>query len=385
MEADRSTTRRSNTGGHLVAKSKDPADTGYLRNWITFVGLCLMGAAALGGLLVTLQELFSGHSTPYAGILYLGATTIIVLGFILIPIGMLWERHRRHTGHGRSHALSEFHFDLTNAEHRLSALTLLSSGLLVVVLVIVGSNQAFHATESSEFCGQLCHTVMEPEWVRYGESPHARVSCAECHIGSGAGWFVKSKLSGLRQIWAVTVGSYSRPIPTPIHDLRPARETCEQCHWRRKFTGYKEIVRSYFLSDEENTRHQLRMLVKIGGEKTAFLKGSGIHYHMLIANKVEYIATDDRRQEIGWVRVSRGDGSVTEYNNQGNLLSEEERSQRRSEDHGLHGLSQPPGTPVPDRDAQRKRRARGTARFRSRSPPSNSRRCNAIDSRLRLQ
>jgi hypothetical protein len=151
------------------------------------------------------------------------------------------------------------------------------------------------------------------------------VRCAECHIGSGANWFVKSKISGIRQIWAVAVGSYSRPIPTPIHDLRPARETCEQCHWRRKFTGYKELVRSYYLSDEDNTRHQLRMLVKIGGEKTAFMKGSGIHYHMMIANKVEYIPVDESRQEIAWVRVSRGDGSVTEYNNQSNLLSEEEQ------------------------------------------------------------
>jgi hypothetical protein len=124
----------------------------------------------------------------------------------------------------------------------------------------------------------------------------------------------------------VTVDSFSRPIPTPIHDLRPARETCEECHWRRKFIGYKEIVRSYYLSDEENTNHQLRMLVKIGGEKTTFLKGAGIHYHMLIASKVEYVATDDRRQEIAWVRVSRGDGSVTEYNNEDNLLSEEERA-----------------------------------------------------------
>jgi len=308
-----------------VTNAKDPAASGYFRNWITFVGLWLMGAAALGGLLVTAQELLSGHTSPYAGILYLIATTFIVLGFILIPAGMLWERRRRQKGHLRSRALSEFHFDLTNSEHRLGALALLSSGVLVVVLVITGSYQSFHATESAEFCGQLCHTVMEPEWVRYGESPHARVRCAECHIGSGADWFVKSKISGIRQIWAVAVGSFARPIPTPIHDLRPARETCEQCHWRRKFTGYKELVRSYYLSDEDNTRHQLRMLVKIGGEKTAFMKGSGIHYHMMIANKVEYIPVDEKRQEIAWVRVSRGDGSVTEYNNQSNLLSEEER------------------------------------------------------------
>jgi nitrate/TMAO reductase-like tetraheme cytochrome c subunit len=286
-----------------------------------------MISAFLGGVFFFLQETVFGESNPYAGILYLSATMVVVIGFFLIPGGMLWERHRQRTGHERSHAFSHFSLDLSKPEHRYGALLFLASGALVLVLVGIGSYQSFHATESVEFCGQLCHEVMEPEWVRYNDSPHARVSCAECHIGAGADWFVKSKLSGLRQIWAVAVDSFSRPIPTPIHDLRPARETCEECHWRRKFTGYKELVRSYYLSDEENTLHQMRMLVKIGGEKTTFLKGSGIHYHMLIANKVEYIATDEKRQEIAWVRVSRGDGSVTEFNNQDNLLSEEQREQ----------------------------------------------------------
>jgi nitrate/TMAO reductase-like tetraheme cytochrome c subunit len=308
-----------------VAKENDQAANGYSRNWITAIGLLLMASAALGGLLIFIQEMIRG-ANPYSGILYVTATTLVVAGFVLVPAGMLWERRRRKAGGGRSQALSQFHFDLTNAEHRFAAVTLLASGVIVIVLVTVGSYQTFHATESAEFCGQLCHTVMEPEWVRYNASPHAKVQCAECHIGEGADWFVKSKLSGMRQIWAVAVGNFARPIPTPIHDLRPARETCEQCHWRRKFTGYKELVRSYYLSDEENTLHQLRMLVKIGGEKTSLLKGSGIHYHMLIANKVEYIATDEKRQEIAWIRVSRADGSVTEYNNQDAELSAEERA-----------------------------------------------------------
>jgi nitrate/TMAO reductase-like tetraheme cytochrome c subunit len=309
-----------------VTDSKAPADNGYFRNWISISGVILMASAFLGGVFFFLQETVFGESNPYAGILYLAATTVIVLGFLLIPAGMLWERYRRRMGHERSHPFSHFSLDFSKPEHRYGALSFLASGVLVLVLVGIGSYQSFHATESVEFCGQLCHEVMNPEWVRYNASPHARVKCAECHIGTGADWFVKSKLSGLRQIWAVTVDSFSRPIPTPIHDLRPARETCEECHWRRKFTGYKEIVRSYYLSDEENTRQQMRMLVKIGGEKTTFLKGSGIHYHMLIANKVEYIATDDKRKDIAWVRVSRGDGSVTEYNNQDNLVSEEERA-----------------------------------------------------------
>jgi nitrate/TMAO reductase-like tetraheme cytochrome c subunit len=308
-----------------LANAQPPGESGYYRNWISFAGMGLLAFGFLAGLILFLFELLSSDAAPYLGILYLLFTGLIVAGFILIPGGMIIERRQRKSGEGPG-ALSEFRFDLTVAEHRYVAMSLLVSGLLVVVLSGVGAYQSFHATESVAFCGQLCHSVMNPEWVRYNDSPHARVRCAECHIGSGANWFVRSKLSGLRQVWATALDTFSRPIPTPIHDLRPARETCEECHWRRKFVGYKELVRSYYLSDEENSLHQLRMLVKIGGEKTTFLQGSGIHYHMLIASRVEYIATDDRRQEIAWVRVTRADGSVTEFNHQGNDIGEEEKA-----------------------------------------------------------
>jgi nitrate/TMAO reductase-like tetraheme cytochrome c subunit len=236
---------------------------------------------------------------------------------------MLRERRHRRAG-DEPQLLAQFRFDLTSPAQRWAAISFLTSALVILLLVGIGSYRTFQASESTSFCGELCHSVMRPEWVAYHNSSHARVKCVECHIGAGANWFVRSKLSGLRQIWATTFNTFPRPIPTPIVNLRPARETCEECHWRRKFIGYKENVRSYFLGDEENTLHQLRLLVKIGGEKTAFMRGSGIHYHMLIASHVEYIAADSRRQEIAWVRVTRADGSVTEYRNQDFPLTEEE-------------------------------------------------------------
>ena len=69
--------------------------------------------------------------------------------------------------------------------------------------------------ESTPFCGAACHTVMEPEYTTYRRSPHARVKCVECHIGEGAGWFVKSKLSGSWQLVSVAFNLYPRPIPRP--------------------------------------------------------------------------------------------------------------------------------------------------------------------------
>ncbi len=95
---------------------------------------------------------------------------------------------------------------------------------------------------------------MEPEHTAYQNSPHARVKCVDCHVGSGAGWYVRSKLSGAYQVYAVLANVYPRPIPTPIKNLRPARETCEQCHWPSHFSGQKEVINTYFKSDEQNTR-----------------------------------------------------------------------------------------------------------------------------------
>jgi nitrate/TMAO reductase-like tetraheme cytochrome c subunit len=295
----------------------------YHRNWLSILGACLLVIGFFSGLLFNLIELISGKSAAYAGFLYAAFMGLVVFGFVLIPAGMLRERKRRKAGMAEG-MLAKFHLDLRNPTHRNLTLALVLGSVTTLAVLGIGSYQIYHATETTEFCGTLCHEVMKPEWTAYQNSSHARVKCVECHIGAGAGWFVRAKISGMKEVYATIVDNFERPIATPIHDLRPARETCEECHWRRKFIGYKEVVRSYFLADEENTRHQLRMLVKIGGEKTAFMKGSGIHYHMLIANKVEYIATDPSRQEIASVRVEHADGSVTEYTDDGEPLSEKE-------------------------------------------------------------
>jgi nitrate/TMAO reductase-like tetraheme cytochrome c subunit len=289
-------------------------------NWLTLLGAGLVALAFFSGVFLFLLEITSSKASPYVGVNYIPISALLVIGFICIPLGIWRERRRQRSQEGRHPALS---VDFTSPRHVYAALSLLAGALVVVLLLGIASYRSYHASETAEFCGELCHQVMEPEWVSYHRSAHARVACAECHIGSGAGWYVRSKLSGLRQVWAVAMDTYPRPIPTPIHDLRPARETCEECHWRRKFIGYKESVRSYFLSGEESEPYRLRMLVKIGGEGTSLLKGSGIHYHMLIANKVEYIAVDERRQEIGWVRVTRADGSVTEYENSDSPLPDD--------------------------------------------------------------
>ena len=138
------------------------------------------------------------------------------------------------------------------------------AGLTIANLAIFGiaSYRGVEYMDSARFCGQTCHTVMQPEFTAYQSSPHQRVSCVQCHIGPGAGWFVRSKVSGVRQIVAVTFHTYERPIPTPVEQLRPARETCEQCHWPQRFTGDKFIVRTKYSDDEKNTALTTVLLLK---------------------------------------------------------------------------------------------------------------------------
>jgi hypothetical protein len=178
--------------------------------------------------------------------------------------------------------------------------------------VIIGGHFTYAAVgymDSVAFCGQACHSVMKPEFTAYQDSPHFRVRCVECHIGEGASWFVKSKLSGVRQVFAVMLNTYSRPIPTPVHDLRPARETCEACHWPGKFGGYRLRILTKFAEDEANTASKTVLLMRIGGGEVV----SGIHgVHLGPGVVIEY-ASDPSRQNIPWVRYTDAGGRATEY------------------------------------------------------------------------
>src|ERR1035437_8173256 len=144
--------------------------------------------------------------------------------------------------------------------------------------------------DSVTFCGLTCHRVMEPEYTAHQNSPHARVECVACHIGPGASWFVRSKLSGTGQVFATLFDTYPRPIPIPVHDLRPARETRETCHWPEKFDSNRLKVIATFAKDETNTMTQTVLLMKIGGG----MHDIGIHgKHMGPGIVVRYAASDE--------------------------------------------------------------------------------------------
>ncbi len=185
----------------------------------------------------------------------------------------------------------------------------MSAGAIGIILLVIGGYQLIEFTDSTAFCGRLCHEVMYPEYTAYQTSPHSRVLCSECHVGSGVSYLVKSKLTGVPQLVAVTTGSYSRPISTPVENLRPARETCEQCHRPERFAGELVRVHTTYETDEANTEKVDTRVLRVGGGE--FEVARDIHWH--IAAKVWYLSMDKERQEIGWVGVEDNQGEITEY------------------------------------------------------------------------
>ncbi len=194
---------------------------GLHRNAMSYVGGLVMGVGATLVALSLAMEFGLSHPSPYLGIFtYLLFPMVLAAGFGVFLWGMRRESMRRRRS-GLREALPYPLVDLNLPAHRRKfAWVLVGGGLLVVLLAFVSYN-AFLFTESVTFCGKICHTVMEPEFTAYQQSPHARVPCVDCHVGAGATWYVKSKLSGLRQVVAVTFGTYETPIPVPIKDCAP--------------------------------------------------------------------------------------------------------------------------------------------------------------------
>jgi NapC/NirT cytochrome c family protein len=295
------------------AGSEPPQRVSLLRNPVTLIGAGIALVALANILFLFLMDLFSPRPSPYIGILaYMIMPGVFLLGLFLVPVGMWWERRRRAKVQP-GEALRYLRFDLSDPRQRGVVGFAASFLAAFVLLSAVGSYRAYEFTDSVQFCGQLCHSVMAPELTAYQLSPHARVRCVDCHVGAGAGWYVRSKLSGARQVLAVTFNTFPRPIPTPVHNLRPAPDTCEECHWPKKFYGAQLKVLTHYGTDEKNTPRQIRMLIKIGGGDPSTGSPSGIHWHMNIANEITYIASDDQRQVIPYVRIKDMQGRVTEY------------------------------------------------------------------------
>jgi hypothetical protein len=283
-----------------------------MRNPISLLGSAIVTASGL--LIVTLFALdllgFSG--SPYLGILaFLILPAIFVLGLILIPIGIARQKRRdRKAEEGGASPPAFPVLDLNNTRTRGRAVVFVVLTLLNVVILSAATYKGVETMDSTAFCGKTCHSVMMPEDTAHERGAHASVACVDCHIGPGAGWFVKSKLSGTWQVIAVTFDLYPRPIPTPVHSLRPARETCQQCHWPSKFVGDRLEVIDSFDNDETNTPSKTVLLLRVGGRQGS--ASHGIHWHVDPGVQIRYLS-DESRETIYRVEMRTRDGKVTQF------------------------------------------------------------------------
>jgi nitrate/TMAO reductase-like tetraheme cytochrome c subunit len=284
------------------------------RNWLSLAGSIIASGSIFAFLfLFALDVSGAARSNPYMGILcYVVAPSFLFLGIVLVFYGAIRYRKQiaAQAGQGMPAALS---IDLARPRDRkiLTAFSVL--GGIYLMLTALGSYQTYVYTESDTFCGMVCHSVMGPELTAYQRHAHAKVACVECHVGEGAKSYVTAKINGVRQLYGITFNKFSRPIPTPIHNLRPARETCERCHWPEKHSGNLDRTYAHFLADKTNTPFTVRLLLKVGGSGTEHGQPGGIHWHTSKDIKVEYVAADSQRQQIPWVRVTDKAGKVTIY------------------------------------------------------------------------
>lgn len=269
-------------------------------NWISLLGVVLVTTATIFWLFLLPVTLRGDTQNPYVGILaFLLLPGPFFVGLAMIPLGMWLQRKRE----GRGGIYPPGFPPLTWENHDLRKLVYFV-GATTVLNIVIASQLSYGAVsymDTTTFCGLTCHTVMQPEYTAYQNSPHSNVECVKCHIGPGAGWFVKSKMSGMGQVFAVTFNTYPRPIPTPVHNLRPARETCEACHWPQKYGEDRIKIVHKFAEDEANSQTETVLLMKIGGGN----RGIGIHgTHLGKGTSIRYAHSDEGRQTIPWVEYN---------------------------------------------------------------------------------
>jgi hypothetical protein len=281
------------------------------RHPLSIFGGWLTTVSALLFLLVFLLDLFGLHHNPYFGLVFfLIVPALFVLGLVLIPLGIVLEHRRQHRGLEPRRLPT---IDLSNPRHQRVVGGLLALTFVNVLIIALASYRSVEYMDSTQFCGQVCHTVLQPEFVAHRDGPHSRVACVECHIGSGVPWFVKAKVNGTRELAAVLFNTYPRPLETPVHDLRPARDTCEECHWPEKFHGDKVEVINEFANDEKNTVSSTKVTLHVGGGLPQLGSPAGIHWHTNPQNEIDYVAVDEHRQTIPYVRLKDASGKVWEF------------------------------------------------------------------------
>jgi hypothetical protein len=270
---------------------------------------------------LSVVEAFSKRVHPYADlVIWLLLPSLVLLGVVLIIIGIKRERRREREGTGVERRFLVV--DFNDPRHRKTAILVLMAFLLLSLLYAFAGYKTYEFTESKTFCGMMCHQVMGPEYRSHGYSVHARIACADCHVGPGAKYFLLYKLKGTRQLVDVLINRYPKPIPTPVADLRPSQDVCENCHGPKYQVNQRLESRTYFLSDKKNSRKTISLLLRMGKTEFTSERPPKMHWHSSTTEEIVYATTDPKRIDIPWIRVKRLDGKERIYRSEGSKLSD---------------------------------------------------------------
>jgi NapC/NirT cytochrome c family protein len=273
-----------------------------VNNPVSLIGMALATATSLLFLVLLLFELLGYLTNPYIGLLvFVVVPALFIASLVLIPLGARWSARRRRAGQDVEWPT----IDLRQPRQRAIVGAVLGLSFVNVLIVSAAGVGTVHYMERTEFCGQVCHTTMEPEFVAHRAWPHSKVACVGCHVGPGVGSFVESKLAGSRQLFHLVTNRIPRPVPTPVRSLGRTSDTCAGCHTADRQHGTKPRVIGEYANDETNTETVTTLQMQVGGP------GSGIHRHLSM--DIEYVATDEKRMAIPYVRVTNAAGGAKEF------------------------------------------------------------------------
>jgi hypothetical protein len=282
----------------------------FARHPLAIAGALLATVSAVVFIALLIAAFAGLFVNPYAGlVVFIAIPAVFVFGLLLIPTGM-WLQRRRLRRHPDEVAEWPV-FDFRRPHVRRTTLLITALTAVNIVIVLVAGYGSLHWMESPTFCGQVCHTPMQPQLSAWQVAPHARIACVNCHIGEGAAGFVRAKLSGVRQLVHVTTGSYPRPIP-PGTELSPGvqAQTCVGCHEPLRIAGDRiRVIREY--GDDEANSETMTVLEMHWRPTVSSTRA--IHWHADPAVRVEYVSTDEERGTIPYVRVTYPNGQVKEY------------------------------------------------------------------------
>jgi nitrate/TMAO reductase-like tetraheme cytochrome c subunit len=281
-----------------------------LRHPVAILGAVIATATAVVFIALAIAMIAGMLANPYAGlVVFVAVPAAFVIGLLLIPIGMWLERRKLAREPG---ATADWPvIDLRLPRVRKIAVLVTALTAVNVVIILLAGYGSLHWMESPTFCGQACHTPMQPQFAAWQGGPHAGVACVQCHIGEGAAALVHAKLSGVRQLVHVATGSYPRPIP-PGAEMPPGAQaqTCVRCHQPGRIRGDQVRVVREYAEDEANTETVTVLQMHLDRSSRS---GRAIHWHADPNIRIEYVATDATNQTIPYVKVTNAQGQVKEY------------------------------------------------------------------------